>query len=141
MIHLSALLGRPSVDVSNAASGGKVTGISLAGNRIAVIAIGGRQVDAAAVRAFDGDVLTYDGAGLSEPPPPAVDRPAAPGDPRGARVLDLHGDRLGTLTDLAITGDGFVEELMLDGGRSVPGARLQVIGSYAAIVDNEAAAP
>jgi hypothetical protein len=98
------------------------------------VGIGGDIVGAAAVRGFDGDVLTYDAMAGS-----AADEIPEPTDPRGARVLDLHGDRLGTLADLMISGDGVVDTILLEGGRALRGARLRVVGTYAAIVDVETA--
>jgi hypothetical protein len=62
-------------------------------------------------------------------------------DPRGLPVLDMHGDLLGALADLTITHDGMVDTISLHDGGSLSGARLRVIGSYAAIVSIEAPEP
>jgi hypothetical protein len=131
MIQLSELIGHDTLDVTTAGSGGKVTGIGLAADRIVSVGIGGDSVDAATIRGFSGDVVTYEPVLDSTPQ-------TQPTDPRGALVLDLHGDRLGTLEDLMITDDGVVDTILLEGGHALRGARLRVIGSYAAIVDVEA---
>jgi hypothetical protein len=132
MIQLSALLGHQAIDVATATPAGKVTGIGLKADRIVSVGIGGECVDAAAVRSFDGDVVTFDAAAgrLGGPQP-------VPIDPRGSKVLDLHGDLIGTISDLTITDAGIVDSLLLESGHSVRGARLHVIGSHAAIVDVE----
>ena len=129
MIQLSELIGHDGIDVSTATSTGKVTGIGLVADRIASVGIGGECVDATSIRGFDGDVVIYDpvaGAiGGAQP---------VPVDPRGSKVLDLHGDLLGTISDLAITNEGVVDAILLNDGHSLHGSRLRVIGSYAAIV-------
>lgn len=132
MIQLSALIGHNVIDVTTATTAGKITGIGLAANRIASIGVGGDWVDAAAVRGLNGEVVTYD--------PTAGDHAGlipTRGDARGSRVLDTRGDLLGKITDLTITDDGFVDSIQLDGGHSLHGSRLEVIGSYAAIVSAE----
>ena len=130
MIQLSELLGHDAIDIATATSTGKVTGIGVTAGRIVSVGIGGECVDAAAVRGFDGDVVTFDrvaGAlGGAQP---------APTDPRGALVLDLHGDALGAIADLTVTDDGSIDTIILSDGHSLRGSRLRVIGSYAAIVD------
>jgi hypothetical protein len=129
MIQLSELIGHDAIDVATATTTGTVTGIGMVANQIASVGIGGECVDAAAIRGFDGDVVTYgpaDGAiGGAQP---------VPVDPRGSRVLDLHGDLLGTISDLTITNEGVVDSILLNDGHSLHGSRLRVIGSYAAIV-------
>ena len=132
MIQLSELIGHDALNVATATSTGKVTGIGLAANRIVSVGIAGECVDAAAVRGFDGDVVTYelvaDAHGGAQP---------VPFDPRGSKVLDMHGDLLGTIADLTITNEGIVDAILLHDGHSLHGLRLQVIGSYAAIVSIE----
>jgi hypothetical protein len=136
MIQLSELLGHEAIDVATAASAGKVSGLGLQGGRILSVGIGGECVDAAAVRGFDGDVVTFDrvaGAlGGAQP---------VPTDPRGSKVLDVHGDLLGSIADLTITDDGAVDAIQLRGGHAIRGSRLLVIGSYAAIVTIESPSP
>lgn len=132
MIQLSELIGHDAIDVSTATTVGTVTGVGLVADRIVSIEIDGTCVDATAVRGFDGDVVTYDpvaGAlGGAQPPP---------SDPRGSKVLDLHGDVLGTIADLTITDAGVVESILLRDGHALHGSRLRVIGAYAAIVSVE----
>ena len=129
MIQLSELIGHDAIDVATATTTGKVTGIGMVANQIASVGIGGECVDATAIRGFDGDVVTYEPAdGASGGPQPV------PVDPRGSRVLDLHGDLLGTISDLTITNEGVVDAILLNDGHSLRGSRLRVIGSYAAIV-------
>lgn len=138
MILLSTLIGHDAMNVSTATTTGAVTGIGLAANRIVSVGIGKESIDATAVRGFDGDAVTYEtttataGAGAEAPPvlPPPL-------DPRGSKVLDQHGDRLGTIADLTITDEGVVDTILLDDGHALPGSRLLVIGSYAAIVSIE----
>lgn len=133
MIQLSELLGHDAIDVATAAPAGRVSGVGLQGDRILSIGIGGECVDASAVHGFDGDVVTFDRAagahGGAQP---------VPTDPRGSRVLDLHGDLLGSIVDLTITDIGTIDSVQLQGGHSLRGSRLLVVGSYAAIVTTEA---
>jgi hypothetical protein len=132
MIQLSELIGHDAIDVATATSTGRVTGIGLSADRIVSVGIGGECVDASAVRSFDGDVVVFDPvAGALGGPQPV------PIDPRGSLVLDLHGDRLGSISDMTITDAGMVDTILLEGGHSVRGARLQVIGSYAAIISTD----
>jgi len=136
MIQLSALIGRDAMDVSTALVVGAVTGIGVTADRVTSVRIHGVAVDAAEVLSFDGDVVTYEPTGTvvgSALPTPT--------DPRGSMVLDRHGDGLGTITDMTITGDGVIDTIMLDDGHALHGSRLQVIGSYAAIVSVEPTAP
>jgi len=132
VIRLSTLIGHAAIDVTTATTVGTIAGIGLVGDRIVSVGIGGECVAATAVSSFDGDVVTYDpvaGAlGGAQPPPT---------DPRGAKVVDLHGDALGTIADLAITAAGVVDTIVLSDGRSIAGSRLRVVGSYAAMVDVE----
>lgn len=132
MIQLSELIGHEAIDVETATTTGQVTGIGLVANRIASVGIGGECVDAAAIRGFDGDVVTYEPVtgkqGGGQP---------VPVDPRGSRVLDMHGDLLGTISDLTITNDGVVDVILLNDGHSLHGTRLRVLGTYAAIVSIE----
>lgn len=129
MIQLSELLGHDALDVSTATTTGRVTGIGLAADRIVSIGIGGECVDAAAVSGLDGDVVTFDPvAGKHGGPQPV------PGDPRGTPIIDLHGDRVGTIADMTITDAGLVDTILMVDGHSLHGTRLQVIGAYAAIV-------
>jgi len=129
MIQLSELIGHDAIDVATATTTGKVTGIGMVANQIVSVGIGGECVDASAIRGFDGDVVTYEPAdGASGGPQPV------PVDPRGSPVLDLHGDLLGTISDLTITNEGVVDAILLNDGHSLHGSRLRVIGSYAAIV-------
>lgn len=145
MIQLSELIGHDTVDVATAESKGRLKGIGLAGNRIVTVRIGDEVMAATAVRGFDGDVVTYDASGVvpydasgvvPDGPLPADQQPN-PGDPRGSRVLDVHGDQLGTLSDLTISDDGVVDTILLEGGHALQGSRLRAIGTYAAIVDAE----
>ncbi len=129
MIHLSALIGRNAMDVTTATTVGIVTGIGLTGDRITSVRVHGETIAATSVRGFDGDVLTYEPTVAAE----GSVQPT-PIDPRGSKVLDRHGDCLGTIKDLTITSEGVVEAVLLDDGHALHGSRLQVIGSYAAIV-------
>ncbi|MDH4077623.1 MAG: hypothetical protein OEW29_16960, partial [Acidimicrobiia bacterium] len=94
MILLSELLGHQAMDISTAVATGKVIGIGLTADRVVSVGLGGDVIDAAAVRGFDGDVVTYQPGSVA----PAT-RLAAPIDPRGSKVLDRHGDLLGRIAD------------------------------------------
>ena len=126
MILLSDLLGQKSLALGSAESTGSVKGIAVDGPRVSKLRVGDKVIDADAVRSFEGDVLTYDesrGYGDS----PTI-------DPRGILVLDMHGDSCGHLADLGLAADGEIETLVLDSGDTLPGSRLRVIGSYAAVL-------
>lgn len=141
MILLSTLIGHDAMNVSTATTTGSVTGIGLAANRIVSVGIGKDSIDAATVRGFDGDTVTYEataGAGAGTTASPALPPPL---DPRGSKVLDQHGDLLGTIADLTITDEGLVDTILLDDGHALSGSRLRVIGSYAAIVSTEPPRP
>lgn len=130
MILLSRLIGQDAVGLQSAERHGSVKGIGISGRRVASVSLSGGTIDSAAVRSFEGDVVTYDEqkAGDGDSLPPAV-------DPRGRLVLDMHGDAVGKISDVAITADGEIDSLILDNGSSVPGSRLQAIGSYAAVLN------
>lgn len=127
MIQLSQLIGQRAVSLRTAETTGTVKGIGLAGNRVGSVELSDMTIPASAVRSFEGDVLTYDDHGDSNMGPPAV-------DPRGMRVLDMHGDQLGMIEDLTLTADGVVETIVLVDGQVLPGSRLRAVGSYAAIL-------
>ena len=62
-------------------------------------------------------------------------------DPRGSKVLDMRGDMrgdlLGTIADLTIANDRIIGSIVMLDDYSLVGPRLQVIGSYAAVVSTE----
>jgi hypothetical protein len=58
-------------------------------------------------------------------------------DPRGSKVLDMRCDLLGTIAGLTITNDRIIGSIVMLGDYSLVGPRLQVIGSYAAVVSTE----
>lgn len=126
MILLSELLGQPIVSLADAETTGRVRGVVTEGDRIVAVHDGDRLIDAATIRSFDGDAVTYDGA------PRGADGGAD--SPLGRRVLDVDGDELGRLADVEIDAGGQVAALVLDDGRTVPGSALRVIGSYAVVV-------
>jgi len=134
VILLTDLLRQKAVSLETAETTGEVKGVVVHGDRVVRVRVADGMVDAAAVRSFEGDVLTYDG-GL-EPmdgsnPPEVI----------GARVLDVRGDELGTIADIAIEADGAITELILADGQQIEGSRLTVIGSWAAIVTVELEPP
>ena len=126
MIRLSDLLGQPTVSLTDAETTGAVRGIVTDADRIVAVHNGQGLIDAAAIRSFEGDAVTYDGD------PRAADRSAD--SPLGRRVLDTDGDELGQLADLHIDPTGRVDVVVLGDGRTVAGAALRVIGSYAVIL-------
>ena len=130
MILLSRLIGQDAVGLQSADKRGSVKGVGVDGHRVVSVGLSDSTIDAAAVRSFEGDVLTFDETrtGDSDSLTPA-------GDPRGKLVLDMHGDAAGSVADVAITADGEIDSLLLDNGGSVPGARLQALGSYAAVLN------
>ncbi len=134
MIRLSGLVGQPIVSLKSAEQTGKVKGVIVVGNRIVGIETGSDPIDAAAVRSFDGDVLTFD--------PATTGSETIEGrDPLGARAVDVAGDELGTIKDLDIETDGTIVSLILADGRAIPGSLLRAIGSYAAIIATELPPP
>lgn len=130
MIMLSRLIGQSAVGLQSAEKHGTVKGIGISAQRVVSVALSDATIDSAAVRSFEGDVCTYDEdrAGDGDSLPEAI-------DPRGKLVLDMHGDAVGTITDVGITADGQIDSLILDNGSSVPGSRLQALGSYAAVLN------
>lgn len=146
MIALSDLIGQDAVVLRTAEKTGTVTGIGVDGDRVVSVGLSGTTIPAAAVRNFEGDVLTYDDAladdTLADDAGAAGSAPVRPAsDPRGSKVLDLHGDAIGVIDDLEITADGVVATILLAGGATLPGSRLRAIGSYAAIVTAELPPP
>ena len=134
MIRLNDLIGQQAVSLATAERTGNVKGIILDNNRITAVELDDLTIDAAAVRTFEGDVLTYDHGH-----PSATNRPGV--NPKGKRVLAVHGDELGTIADLEIDADGTVSTIVLDNGERLNGARLRAIGSYAAITAAELPPP
>ena len=129
MILLSQLLGQDSVSLRTAATTGKVKGVRIAGNRITHVELTPTTIPAAAVRSFEGDVLTYDHDDV-----PLIE--AIPtGDPRKRMVLDTDGDAHGTIVDLELESDGSVSTVITSENERLDGSRLLVIGDFAAIVE------
>ncbi len=116
------------MSLADAERAGTVEGVVVKGNKIVAVSLGDTTINTAAIRTFDGDVVTYEPDKLTP-----VDQPAV--NPTGRRVLDVQGDLLGLIGDLDISGDGIVESILLDTGEHIDGSRLRAIGSYAAIVD------
>jgi sporulation protein YlmC with PRC-barrel domain len=127
VIRLSRLVGQDAIALRTAAKTGTVKGIGLDGNRNVSVALSDATIPAAAVRSFEGDVLTYDDDHLADVSPVRTD------DPRGAHVLDMHGDGLGAIEDLIISADGVIETIVLTDTQTIEGARLRAIGSYAIV--------
>lgn len=130
MILLSRFIGQDAVGLQSADRRGSVKGVGIDGHRIVSVGLSDATIDAAAVRSFEGDVVTFDEERVGD-----SDALTVTGDPRGTLVLDMHGDAVGTLTDLTITADGEIDSLVLDNGGSVPGSRLQAIGSFAVVLN------
>jgi hypothetical protein len=126
MILLSNLLGQRSLALGTAESTGAVKGIAVDGHRVTKLRVGDKVIGADAVRSFEGDVLTYDES-LGYGDSPTI-------DPRGILVLDMNGDGCGHLADLGLSATGEIETVVLDSGDTVPGSRLKVIGSFAAVL-------
>ncbi len=130
MIRFSELLGHDAVELGTAITVGKVTGIVLERDRIVSVELSAGVVPSTAVHGFDGDVLTFD-------PLLAVGSPKSLNeviDPRGLKLLDMHGDCVGTIDDLIISPTGIIEAIELGDGHTVPGVRLRAVGNYAAIL-------
>jgi len=135
MITLSSFIGQQAIALGTAANTGTVKGVAIEHDRVIAVALSDGLIPASAVRSFEGDVVTYDeSAG-------AFTGSVSAGDPRGTRVLDMAGDGHGHLADLNINADGSIEAILLDTGESVPGRRLRVIGSYAAILADDELPP
>lgn len=129
MILLSQLLGQRAIALGSAATTGTVKGIGLQGDQIVLVQLTDEVIPAAAVRSFEGDVLTYDETNAAP-----QDTTVALLDPRGSRVLDMNGDGFGQIDDLSITESGKIDSILLSTGDAVPGSRLRAIGSYAAVL-------
>jgi sporulation protein YlmC with PRC-barrel domain len=129
MILWSKMFGHDVLDLESATKMGSVDGIVIDKQRIVAVGVSGKLVAASAIRAFDGDVLTFDGSVSSVP-----DGSIFATDQRGARVIDANGDLLGVVSDLSVSSDGIIETIVLDNHDVVNGNRLVAIGSYAAVV-------
>ena len=81
MIRLTDLVGQPTVSLADAVPTGTVRGIVTDGDRIVAVHNGDGVIDAAVIRSFEGDAVTYDGDVR------AADRDAD--SPLGRRVLDV----------------------------------------------------
>jgi hypothetical protein len=128
MTLLSELIGQDAVALETAVTTGKVKGIRVRGNRITHVELSKVTIPVVAVRSFDGDVLTYDGAEVV--PTESV----VTSDPRQLLILDLDGNRLGTIDDLEISADGTIETVVTKDDE-ILGARLKTIGSFAAVCE------
>ena len=126
MTRLSQLIGQPTISLADAEQRGRVEGVQVERGRVMGLRTSEGLVETSAIRTFEGDAVTYDGAAT------AVDEKAD--SPLGRRVLTEDGDELGRLADLDISDDGTVTSVMLDDGRGVDGSALRAIGSYAVIV-------
>ena len=135
MIHLSSFIGQHAIALGSAATTGKVKAVAIEHDRIVAVELSDRVIPASAVRSFEGDVVTFDESTADF----AGAVPAL--DPRGKRVLDMAGDGHGHVADLAIGADGTIETVLLDTGEAVPGGRLRVIGTFAAILADELPPP
>jgi hypothetical protein len=128
VIRLSQLVGQKAIALGDASTTGVVKGIGIAGDQIVSVQLSDCVVPATAVRSFEGDVFTYDEHAATK------ESDVTLLDPRGSRVLDMHGDGLGTIQDLAITESGRIDSILLSTGDAVPGSRLRAIGTYAAVL-------
>ncbi|HUG85929.1 MAG TPA: PRC-barrel domain-containing protein [Euzebya sp.] len=134
VIALRGLRKRPVVDTGSAETIGRVRGMR--------IDPGGSAVAGILVRGGDGGVIPFDrlqAIGQDAVTVPSVsvlaaDEAILPADTDayGSRVLDEDGNDLGKLSDLHITEDGVIHQVVIDGhahDRSLIG-----IGSYAVMV-------
>lgn len=128
MTRLSDLMGQPTISLDDAERGGSVEGVELASGRVTGLRTRASLIDVASIRTFEGDAVTYDGA----PQPVQGDNVS----PLGHRVLTVDGEELGRLVDLDIAEDGTITSILLDNGGGLDGGALQVVGSYAVIVDS-----
>jgi sporulation protein YlmC with PRC-barrel domain len=128
MTRLSELIGQDAVALETAVTTGKVKGVRVRQNRITHVELSKVTIPVVAVRSFDGDVLTYDGAEVV--PVESV----TTSDPRQLLILDLDGNRLGNIEDLEIAADGTIEAIVTK-GEEIAGTRLRTIGSFAAICE------
>jgi len=135
VIRLSALLRQPAVSLADAEQVGAVDAIAVRRGRIVAVGVGKLVVPASAVRTFEGDTLTFDPFSST-----AVESERPITGVVGHLVLSRKGDDLGRLVDLDIEADGTIALVELP-DRTWPGDRLAVIGSYAAIVDDDPDGP
>jgi hypothetical protein len=135
VIRLSQLLGQRAVALADAERAGMVRGVVVRGGNVVAVDIGDHVVPSSAIRAFEGDVVTFDD---HEPIDEELARWATA--VIGKPVLTHAGDGLGDVVDLHLDNSGRVEAVIL-ADRTLPGDRLEVIGSYAAIVADEPPGP
>jgi hypothetical protein len=131
VIRLSQLMGQRAVSLADAERAGTVRGVVVRGGKVVGVDIGDYVVPSGAIRAFEGDVVTFDDhepvdAELAQRATTVIGKP----------VLTHAGDGLGAVVDLHLDTSGRVEAVEL-ADRTLPGDRLEVIGSYAAIVADE----
>jgi hypothetical protein len=131
MIRLSQLMGQRAVALADAERAGTVRGVVVRGGKVVAVDIGDHVVPSSAIRAFEGEVVTFDD---HEPFDVELARRAT--TVIGKPVLTHAGDRIGVIVDLHLDTSGRVEAVEL-ADRTLPGDRLEVIGSYAAIVADE----
>jgi sporulation protein YlmC with PRC-barrel domain len=131
MIRLSQLMGQRAVALADAERAGTVRGVVVRAGKIVAVDTGDRVVPSDAIRTFEGDVVTFDDHA-------PVDEDLARGATTviGKPVLTHAGDGLGDVVDLQLDPSGRIETVEL-ADRTLPGDRLEVIGSYAAIVADE----
>ncbi len=131
MIRLSQLMGQRAVALADAERAGTVRGVVVRGGNVVAVDIGDHVVPSSAIRAFEGDVVTFDD---HEPVDEELARRATA--VIGKPVLTHAGDGLGDVVDLHLDTSGRVVAVVL-ADRTLAGDRLEVIGSYAAIVADE----
>lgn len=133
-IALKGLRKRPVVDTATAETIGRVRGVRIDPVRSAVIGILVRGGDGGVVPLDQVQAIGQDAVTVPSASAMIADDETQPADTDayGSRVLDEDGNELGKLTDLHITGDGAIHQVVIDGqahDRPVMG-----IGSYAVIV-------
>jgi sporulation protein YlmC with PRC-barrel domain len=135
VIRLSELMGQSAVSLATAESVGTVKGVVVRDHRIAAVSVGPQVIPASAIRSFEGDAVTFD-----DYQPPDEDLAARATDVIGTLVLTTTGDRVGNVVDLELDSSGAVTLVSLTEG-TLPGDRLLVVGSYAAIVSGDPGLP
>jgi uncharacterized protein YrrD len=135
VIRLSQLIGQPAVALADASHVGKVDGAVVRQGRLVAITAGKTVIPSHAVRAFEGDAVTFDAHD-----PVGEDLAAGAGPVIGRVVLTPEGNALGPVVDLDLDDRGVVQTVELR-DRTMPGSQLLVVGSYAAIMTEEEPQP
>jgi hypothetical protein len=130
--QLSKILGQSAVSLSDAIETGKASGFIVHDGRIVMVELDSKTLlPAASIRTFEGEALTHGPATLTEV---QKDGPLRASPVLGMSAVTEEGELLGTIDDAIVDGEGRIVQLQLRDASPVDGARVSVIGGFAAIV-------